>query len=160
MSSLIRKKNVQLTPVRVKEFLKQLEKTGNLLASAAAIDVKPGTIYAAIKRDKRFGDAVELARHKAAHAIESELRRRGIEGYEEKVFHNGEEVGTKTRYSDRLLEMLAKGNMPEKYGNVDQAPGITINLGDSVKSKLANMLGVEIKKDEDIIEGEFSSANE
>jgi hypothetical protein len=147
--------NTKLTPKRTREFLKELEKTGNLQASAAHVDVSPGAIYTAARKDRRLKDAIELARHKASHAIETELRRRGIEGYEEKVFFQGEQIGTQTRYSDRLLELLAKGNM-EKYGKTSEM-GVNINIGaENIKTKLASLLGVEIKKEEEeVIEGEF-----
>ena len=38
-----------------------------------------------------------------------------MEGWEEPVFQRGELVGTITKYSDRLLELRAKGLMPERY---------------------------------------------
>jgi hypothetical protein len=156
MGSLVRKKAQMLDPPRVKKFLKELERTGNLAASASRVNVTKAAIYAAMKRDEFFKEAVEMARARAAHDIENELRRRGIEGYEEEVFHNGEMVGTKRKYSDRLLELLAKGNI-EKYGKLEQNLGVNINLGsDSIKDKLANMLGVQVEKNEDdVIEGEF-----
>jgi hypothetical protein len=150
----IRNINTKLTPKRTRDFLKELEKTGNLQSAAAHVDITPSAIYTAARKDQRFKDSIELARHKASHAIETELRRRGIEGYEEKVFFQGEQIGTQTRYSDRLLELLAKGNM-EKYGKTSEF-GVNINIGsENIKSKLAGLLGVEIKKEEEIIEGEF-----
>ena len=154
-TSIMRKGYQRLTPRRVKELLKELEKTGNLTAAAAAVNIHKGTLYTAMKKDPALKDAVELSRHKAAHAIEKELRRRGIEGYEEKIFHGGEQVGSQTRYSDRLLELLAKGNIP-KYGKLEENLGVNINIGaDSIKNKLASMLGVEVKQEQEPIEGEF-----
>jgi hypothetical protein len=154
MTTGLRKKYQSLTHRRMKELLKEIEKTGNLVASCAAVNIDRSTLYQAMKRKPELKDAVELARHKAAYAIEKELRRRGIEGYEEKVFHGGEQIGTQTRYSDRLLELLAKGNIA-KYGKLEENLGVHINIGaDSVKNKLASMLGVEVKQPE-TVEGEF-----
>jgi hypothetical protein len=158
MGSVLTRAGSKLTPKRVRDFLKELEKTGNLRASAAHIGVVPSAVYAAAQKDQRFRDAIELARHKASHAIETELRRRGIEGYEEKVFFQGEQVGTQKRYSDRLLELLAKGNM-EKYGKTSEI-GVNVNIGaENIKTKLASLLGVEIKKEEEVIEGDFRELN-
>jgi hypothetical protein len=40
--------------------------------------------------------------------IRTALYRRGIDGWDEPVFHAGEEVGTVRRYSDRCLVALAQ----------------------------------------------------
>ena len=157
MPSVRMKQYVRLTPGKVKTLLRELEKTGNLTAAAAKIDVTPQAIYKKMQTDKLLADAIEVARNKSARDIESELRRRGIEGVEEDVWHNGEVVGTKVRYSDRLLELLAKGNIP-KYGKLEERFGVQVNIGgDSVKNKLASMLGVQVKpNDEDVIEGQYT----
>ena len=157
MPSVRMKQYVRLTPGKVKTLLRELEKTGNLTAAAAKIDVTPQAIYKKMQTDKLLADAIEVARNKSARDIESELRRRGIEGVEEDVWHNGEVVGTKVRYSDRLLELLAKGNIP-KYGKLEERFGVQVNIGgDSVKTKLASMLGVEVKtNEEDVIEGQYT----
>ena len=41
------------------------------------------------------------------------IRRRGLHGYEEPVFQGGKMVGKIRRYSDRLLEILAKAHRPK-----------------------------------------------
>lgn len=159
MASLIRKKHGTLSPVKIKKFLKELERTGNFKASCAAIDVVPATVYVAMRRDKQFADAVTIAREKVGYDIELELRRRAIEGVEEQIFHQGEPIGVRMKYSDRLLELLAKGNI-EKYGKLENNFGIEINVNqDSMKNKLAGMLGIKVKQKDDI-EGEFNLTTE
>lgn len=154
--SLVKKPRVELTPQRVKKFLREMEKTGNLKASSAYIGVVPQTIYKAMDRDPHFKDAVEAARNKASRDIENELRRRAIDGVEEDIFHQGVVVGTKKTYSDRLLELLAKGNI-DKYGKLQDNFGVQVNIGaDSIKNKLAGMLNIEIEKEEkEVIEGDY-----
>jgi len=51
---------------------------------------------------------------------EAELHRRGVIGFEEPVFHKGEEVGSITRYSDKCLELGLKANDPGKYSDKHQ----------------------------------------
>ena len=46
--------------------------------------------------------------------LEDEAQRRAM-GYEEDVYYKGEKVGTVTKYSDKLMEVLLKANAPEKY---------------------------------------------
>lgn len=47
--------------------------------------------------------------------LEDEARRRAFHGVEEPVWYKGEEVGTVTRYSDRLMEVLLRGERPAKF---------------------------------------------
>jgi hypothetical protein len=158
--TLVRKKRTMITHGKVKTFLKHLERTGNFNASAGVIDVVPRALYAAMKRDPKFAAAVEAAKNRSVYEIEMELRRRGLDGVEEEIYHNGVVVGTKIRYSDRLLELLAKGNI-ERYRRTEEGNSVNINIGgESIKNKLASLLGVEIEdknkpSDDDIIEGEF-----
>jgi len=60
---------------------------------------------------ERFCEAQEQAHDK----LESEARRRAVEGWTEPVFYEGEKVGEKPKYSDNLLSFLLKGALPEKY---------------------------------------------
>ena len=46
-------------------------------------------------------------------AVEAEIRRRGVEGWDEPVFQGGKRVGVIRRYSDRMLEILAKAHRPK-----------------------------------------------
>jgi hypothetical protein len=47
--------------------------------------------------------------------LESEARRRAVDGVDEPVFHKGRICGTVRKYSDALLMFLLRGNAPEKY---------------------------------------------
>ena len=47
--------------------------------------------------------------------LEDEARRRAFEGTEEGVWYKGEMVGTERRYSDRLMEVLLRGERPHKF---------------------------------------------
>jgi hypothetical protein len=157
---LPRKKYGALSPAKIKKFLDDLEKTGNFKASCAAIGVVPATIYTAMRRDKKFAEAVTVARDKVAYDIELELRRRAIEGVEEQIYHQGEPIGVRMKYYDRLLELLAKGNI-EKYGKLENNFGIEINVNqESMKNKLAGMLGITVNKKDDVIEGDFTLMQE
>jgi len=45
-----------------------------------------------------------------------EAVRRGLNGWLAPVFYRGVQVGTRKRYSDRLLMFLLKAWRPEKFG--------------------------------------------
>lgn len=47
--------------------------------------------------------------------LETEAHRRAFKGTEEGVWYKGKLVGTETKYSDRLMEVLLRGERPEKF---------------------------------------------
>lgn len=142
-TGLQRKPYQRLNAAKKRQFLRELEKSGNIKATAAMLNVTVPTIYNAISKDELFAAAIEIAKEKSNHTIETELRRRAIEGVTEDVYFKGDVVGQKTTYSDRLLELLAKGNI-DKYGSLEKNNGIEININtDSVKTKLIDALGIK-----------------
>ena len=48
---------------------------------------------------------------------------RAIDGVDEPVFHKGDLVGHKRVYSDRLMDTLLKGNLPDKYHKRTEVTG-------------------------------------
>lgn len=65
--------------------------------------------------DADYASAFEAAHAEACDVLEEEARRRATTGWDEPVFHNGEECGVKRKFSDTLLIFLMKGAMPDKY---------------------------------------------
>jgi hypothetical protein len=112
-------------------FLRHLRLSGLVLESAQVAEVSRATVYRA--RDTRNRSGPDLLRaqtfarqwddalEKAAEAIESEARRRAMEGIERQrhLFRNGEEVSTEVVrvYSDQLLVFLLKALRPERFGD-------------------------------------------
>lgn len=83
-------------------------------------------IYEWLDSDPAFRHEFELARETAHDALEAEAFRRGVEGWDEPVFYQGERVGEIRRYSDRMLELLLRGARPAKYK--PGADGSTTNV--------------------------------
>lgn len=113
---------MEMTPERKQIFLRELRRHGIVRAAARA--ASPATdsptacsssFYRARNMDPEFAADWDNALAEAAADVELEIHRRAIEGYEEPVYQRGELVGTITRYSDRLLELRAKGLMPDRY---------------------------------------------
>jgi hypothetical protein len=104
-------------------FLKELARTGNVCEAARLSCLGRAWLYEYRKRDPSFDAAWERALDVAADALESEARRRAMEGTWEPVFHQGDIVGGVRRYSDSLLMFLLKGNKPDKFAERRQVSG-------------------------------------
>lgn len=105
--------------LRQKEiFLEELARTGNITAAARTAGWRYPTIAEEHRKDDpQFALAWIDAQRQANDALVAEARRRAVEGVQEPVFFKGEIVGSITKHSDKLLELLMKGEMPEKYGS-------------------------------------------
>lgn len=110
---------MKLTDERRQIFLAELERHGVVTWAARA--ASPDSQHGAVKtfRDERgrnseFADAWDEAQEVARGAVERELHRRAVEGWNEPVFYQGEQVGEVRKYSDRLLELMARGLIPER----------------------------------------------
>jgi hypothetical protein len=69
--------------------------------------------FRALLGEEEFEAAYTEARGRDPEAIRAELRRRAIEGIDEPVFYQGQEVSTQKRYSDSLLGKMADAYLPE-----------------------------------------------
>ncbi len=95
-------------------FLAAFRRTGVVVAAAEAVEIHPRSIYR-WKDDPDFAADFEDARKEAAERLVAEAHRRAVEGVGKPVYYRGEQCGTIQEYSDRLLELLLKGEFPEKY---------------------------------------------
>jgi hypothetical protein len=96
-------------------FLAAYCEVGNVSEAAKIAGVNRLAHYDWLQRDERYAELFEQAHEIACDHLESEARRRAIEGVEEPVFYHGEVCGTIRRYSDTLLIFLLKGARPEKF---------------------------------------------
>lgn len=78
-------------------------------------EISRTTHYQWMKDDPLYKEAFSEAKREACDNLEEEATRRAMEGVEEPVFYEGEVCGSKQRYSDTLLIVLLKANMPDKY---------------------------------------------
>lgn len=105
------------TTAKSKErFIKALrEFGGNVFRAAKLVKLSRTALYNYRKEDPEFAEAWDNALEDGFDDLEAEARRRALEGYDEPVYHGGEQVGFVRRYSDTLLIFLLKGARPEKY---------------------------------------------
>lgn len=132
-------------------YLDVLAATGNHSAAARAIDIATGTAYGWRKDDGwkisledeeyTFGELCSQAESMFADSVEEEVVRRAVTGYDEPVVYKGmimteidDETGkhktvTVKKYSDRLLEILLKGQKPKYAGDTQVNIGVGDNAG-------------------------------
>jgi len=96
-------------------FLDEFAQHGNVSAAARVAGVGRSTVYQWQEHDEDFVAQYRLAELKARDAVDEEIHRRGVLGWNEPVYQGGKKVGTIRKFSDTLLIFLAKGMMPEKY---------------------------------------------
>jgi Homeodomain-like domain len=98
---------------RKKRFLAAYARRGNISQAAKAAGVPRRTVYEWREHDEAFVLALAEAEIEAKDAVELEIRRRAIEGWNDPVYQMGVRVGSIRKYSDVLLIFLAKRLMPE-----------------------------------------------
>ncbi|MCY2961816.1 MAG: hypothetical protein NTY35_16790 [Planctomycetota bacterium] len=104
-------------------FLAELSRHGVFAraARAASPHSKTGAIYSfrdLRDREAEFAAQVEEAMEHARAEVEMELHRRSVEGIDEPVYGtNGVQIGSRKRYSDKLLALRAQSMMPERYAS-------------------------------------------
>lgn len=133
----------ELNRERVADALAALAATGSEVAAMKAGGFGRSVLNLLLAYE---GFTAKWAEAKAASvdALEQEARRRAIEGVERHKFHKGQPIMrtvvlpdgktakvhyVEREYSDRMLEVLLKANMPEKYkdrSSVDHSGGITL----------------------------------
>lgn len=100
---------------RKTDFLQAMEETASVRRACVKAKVPRRTVYDWRKKDEEFEKDFQRSRLIAADAIEDEAVRRGFEGVLKPVYQGGKKVGSIREYSDTLLQLLLKGNMPDKY---------------------------------------------
>lgn len=99
-----------------KKFLGSFARTGNITESCDAVGIqRRSTVYDWKREDPDFLAEFEEAEAESVERLEAEVRRRGADGYDEPVFHQGAVCGTVRKYSDTLLIFLMKARNPEKF---------------------------------------------
>lgn len=96
-------------------YLEAFSGLGNLSAASRVSGISRQDHYLWVKKDPQYVADFLEAQEKAIDALETEARRRAVDGTERPVYQGGELVGTIREYSDTLLIFLLKGARPERY---------------------------------------------
>lgn len=95
------------TGVRRAGFLKVLGESGCVTEACRRVGISTAAAYRLRERDARFAAAWDAALAASAEAVEHVAWRRAVEGWEEPIVAGGAVIGTRRRYSDALLALLA-----------------------------------------------------
>lgn len=105
----------KFTIEKAEEFLEVLANTANVSRAAEAIGVSRRTCYDHRDADEEFRKAWDEAVKLGLDALEDEVTRRAVEGWDEPVFYQGVQCGLVRKFSDSLLMFRLNGGRPEKY---------------------------------------------
>lgn len=126
-------------------FLEALAHGFSVTKSSRLSGLPRSTSYSHRNAEPEFAALWDEAIEAGTDNVEDEALRRAVEGTEDPVFYQGEQVGTLTRYSDSLLVMLLKARRPEKYKDRrahEHSGSLDIEgLRDSLESKLDRIAG-------------------
>lgn len=112
-----------------KAFLVAFRKTGNMGDTAALVGTTRATVYDWRHHDPEFSKAYDAAEEDAADAIEAEVHRRAVLGWEEPLSWQGQLTGDVVRkYSDMLLGLLIKAHKPERFRERHETKNTTTTL--------------------------------
>lgn len=106
-----------------KRYLRYLSVNGAKYKSAAKADMSHGRIGRIVKADPRRAAEEDEALCKYLERLESEADRRGVEGYDQDVYYEGEIVGQQRKFSDPLLMFRLRALDPDKYEKKKEGDG-------------------------------------
>lgn len=106
---------MKLTPEKLTAFCAALAETGIVRKACEAVGIARQTAYEWRNEIPEFATAWDKALEIGISALEDEAHRRGFEGIDEGVYHQGVLMGTQKKYSDTLAIFLLKAHKPEKY---------------------------------------------
>jgi hypothetical protein len=106
------------TPEKQVKFIETLAETGIVSHAAERAGMSVESAYRMRRRSTAtsFASAWKAAQAHAVQRLTDLAFERAIEGVPTPVFHNGEQVGERRYYSDRLLVFLLRYHDPNKYG--------------------------------------------
>ena len=96
-------------------YLKALELHGNQTEAARIANVDPRTARRWGHDDPEIAARIDAACQVAWDRLEAEAYRRANDGWDEPVFYEGEVVGSRRVYSDRLLELMLKAKRGREF---------------------------------------------
>ncbi|NOT39230.1 MAG: hypothetical protein HOP13_01930 [Alphaproteobacteria bacterium] len=122
-------------PEADERFFAALENGHPIRTACAMAPYARRCVYRWRKTNEAFARRWATALAMAVDLLADEADRRGRDGYDEPVFYEGEQCGTKRRYSDGLLLARLKALKPEQYRETYTATGadnrpITVRIRD------------------------------
>lgn len=114
-------------------FLDALASGMTVIDAAEAVGIKLRYLYKQREADPVFKAQWAEAYMIGNNALERAARKRGVDGWSEPVFHQGEVVGAVRKYSDSLLMFLMKARDPYKYCDRTRAAQIEREIAEMIE---------------------------
>lgn len=108
-----RKAHVHFSPKLQEKYLDVLARSGLVSHAAASVGVSPEQVRSFRHANPEFAAAVQRALDFYRDTLVREVHRRAHDGVEDTIYFQGQPVGKRRIYSDRLLEFLVKRHVPE-----------------------------------------------
>lgn len=109
-------------------FILSMRKAPHVTAACLAANCSTKTIYEERETDKLFQALWDESITYATDRLEGTAWTRAVDGIEKGVYgRDGQVIAMEKVYSDKLLETLLKGNLPQKYRE-NNAPQVTVNV--------------------------------
>lgn len=152
-------------PVRNQETLDSLtdaleKNAGDVADACHQIKASTGWLQRWMRDDPKVEAAITDALVVGAYVLESAMIKRATKGWKEPVFHNGEEVGFKRKFSDALLIKALEARKPDMYRKaMDVNTSVTItNMSDNdLSNKIDSLMSrLGMKQLEAPLEGEYA----
>lgn len=104
-----------LTDAACKKFLYALMRDGNVSKAARYAKANRTALFQRKRRDDEFAAVWEECLQIGTANLEDHAHDLAMNGWQEPVFHDGEECGEKQRFSPALIIFLLKAHNPERY---------------------------------------------
>lgn len=127
----LRARKKRITQDLFLDWLQEYMATGFFGAACKRVRISRPSMYRALKQHLDWAEAKSQADEVINGDLTDEAIRRAVDGYERPIYQQGLKVGTETVYSDRLLEILLRTRMPEKYSEKKQTKegaGMVVNF--------------------------------
>lgn len=121
------------SPAVGEAFCEVLAQTGIVGRAADTAGIKRDVVYRWRRDHPAFATAWDAALEVGLTALEDEVKRRGFEGVEKPVFHQGEQIATVREFSDSLAKFVLERRMKE-YSPVET---LNVNANVSIGAALA-----------------------
>lgn len=122
------------------DFLNALLKTGLRNKAAEMSGVTRQSHYLWLKTDDEYVAAYEKVSTMLINNLEDAAYERAVNGVERTIYYKGEKIGTQKEYSDTLLALLLKANMPDKYKEVSKVEmSGNIGIADALKEAMSRV---------------------
>jgi hypothetical protein len=142
-------------------FILSMRRAPHVTAACLAANCSTKTAYEERETDKLFQALWDESITYANERLEGTAWTRAVDGIEKGIYgRDGQVIAMERVYSDKLLETLLKGNLPQKYRE-NTAPQLTVNvlnwsngaveLPQPVEDKLE--MGGVLEMDGEIVEG-------